>query len=177
MITEHRLSCGVGFGERVDDATMAVYLKRFGVSQAQIDALPLKLPKPSKAPVNPPNDPSIPACVKKSDQMDHDQAPSGHDVCAVCRKKSSSSCSKCHAASYCSKECQRTDWKVHKMFCSLGPWPKAPKGEEQSVQAFLFPAQGTTPALVRVTIEKIWDDDEGLSTTLSRIYFFGTIFF
>lgn len=38
-----------GFGIQVDDKTMEVYLKRFGVPQEQIDALPLQVPKSSWA--------------------------------------------------------------------------------------------------------------------------------
>lgn len=39
-------------------------------------------------------------------------------VCAACGKKATGgSCARCHQVSYCSKECQRAHWKVHKPDC------------------------------------------------------------
>ncbi|KAF5379369.1 hypothetical protein D9615_006586 [Tricholomella constricta] len=37
--------------------------------------------------------------------------------CEICGKKDISRCTQCLAASYCSKECQREDWKEHKKTC------------------------------------------------------------
>jgi hypothetical protein len=41
--------------------------------------------------------------------------------CAFCGKKDGSfmKCSRCKAANYCSKECQKGDWKKHKGACKL----------------------------------------------------------
>lgn len=41
--------------------------------------------------------------------------------CEVCGKKSTSTCGKCKLTRYCSKECQRKDWKKHKNLCHGGP--------------------------------------------------------
>lgn len=38
-------------------------------------------------------------------------------TCSVCEKKSSKTCSLCNVARYCSPECQKIDWKVHKSEC------------------------------------------------------------
>lgn len=37
--------------------------------------------------------------------------------CNLCAKPSTSLCSACHAIYYCTRECQKTDWAVHKPFC------------------------------------------------------------
>ena len=39
----------------------------------------------------------------------------GH--CGQCGQKSSSCCSRCQLVSYCSRECQKKDWKTHKKVC------------------------------------------------------------
>lgn len=40
--------------------------------------------------------------------------------CGKCGKKSEAlmKCSRCHKVAYCSKDCQRLDWKNHKRACS-----------------------------------------------------------
>jgi hypothetical protein len=37
--------------------------------------------------------------------------------CNVCQKPSKSQCAKCHQTYYCSKECQKKNWKDHKKSC------------------------------------------------------------
>ncbi|CAB4421641.1 unnamed protein product [Rhizophagus irregularis] len=39
------------------------------------------------------------------------------NICNVCQKPSTTKCSKCHQTYYCSKECQKKDWKLHKKSC------------------------------------------------------------
>jgi hypothetical protein len=39
------------------------------------------------------------------------------NICNVCQKSSTTKCSKCHQTYYCSKECQKKDWKIHKKSC------------------------------------------------------------
>ena len=38
-------------------------------------------------------------------------------VCVICLQEGSKTCSQCHSEHYCSKECQKTDWKNHKRIC------------------------------------------------------------
>ena len=40
------------------------------------------------------------------------------DKCRKCFKTSSKKCSRCRAVSYCSAECQRSDWSRHKKLCA-----------------------------------------------------------
>ncbi|KAI0654785.1 hypothetical protein C8Q70DRAFT_471535 [Cubamyces menziesii] len=55
------------------------------------------------------------------------QGPNGKPMCARCRKEESPTtklkrCTGCSVTMYCSKECQRGDWNMHKLGCrSLGP--------------------------------------------------------
>lgn len=38
-------------------------------------------------------------------------------LCSLCEKNAESRCSRCLGVWYCSRECQRTDWKSHKKQC------------------------------------------------------------
>ena len=40
-------------------------------------------------------------------------------LCNVCGVKASSHCSKCKKRVYCSRECQRSDFKIHKQYCRV----------------------------------------------------------
>ncbi|KAF2737373.1 hypothetical protein EJ04DRAFT_541889 [Polyplosphaeria fusca] len=41
------------------------------------------------------------------------------DSCAVCHKTANlKKCAKCQTTLYCSRDCQKADWKVHKKICS-----------------------------------------------------------
>ena len=37
--------------------------------------------------------------------------------CFVCQKENPKTCTNCHSVSYCSKDCQKSDWKRHKKEC------------------------------------------------------------
>ncbi len=41
-------------------------------------------------------------------------ADAGGEVCSVCSRPGAKRCARCHSQFYCSKECQRKDWKAHK---------------------------------------------------------------
>lgn len=38
-------------------------------------------------------------------------------TCAICNGSASKRCASCVSISYCSPECQKTDWSLHKMIC------------------------------------------------------------
>jgi len=72
------------------------------------------------------------------------------DVCYVCSKPSEAQCSRCHAVSYCSPACQRSDWKRHKPLCAKGQ-PEATKTREapstsssKAVASVASPAKSST---------------------------------
>ena len=38
--------------------------------------------------------------------------------CALCNSEATATCSKCKSAYYCSRNCQKSDWKIHKKTCN-----------------------------------------------------------
>ncbi len=38
-------------------------------------------------------------------------------ICKVCQKVSTSQCARCRQVTYCSRECQKANWKTHKVQC------------------------------------------------------------
>jgi len=133
----------IGFGIKVDHETMAVYLKRFGVPQEMIDGLPLKVPKTKKL-------------VKKISQL-----PA---TCVACSNEASKRCDQCRLMPYCSDKCQRSDWKTHKWFCRLAPFPDdAPTtpGRATGIVGILLPASAKEPELVEVPWKEVVDEDDG----------------
>ena len=40
-------------------------------------------------------------------------------LCAVCQKEAEKKCSRCKTISYCSKVCQGSNWKQHKVICHI----------------------------------------------------------
>jgi len=128
-------SCGSGI--QVDHVTMAVYLKRFGVSQGQIDELPLQIPKPSWSARGTPR----------------------VSICALCRKPGDKKCASCHSILYCSDTCQRVDWRVHQVFCALHPFPAKQPEKNQSVQGILLPEKNREPLVVDVPLKSCSDVD------------------
>lgn len=81
------------FGLKVEGATVAVYLKRFGESDEQLNTLWLMLSKKS---------------------------------CCFCGKKASTKCRKCKSIKYCSKKCQKSDYRFFRS-CYVPPLQKARK--------------------------------------------------
>ncbi|CAB9511323.1 MYND finger [Seminavis robusta] len=127
----------VGFGVKVDDATMKTYLERFGASEDEISMLPLKLPRPTRVPFR-------------------------GTVCMVCRNPTRKECSICAEVHYCSQDCQRHDWPVHKIFCKLQVEPAdavSSSSQMKFTKAVLFPEQGDSPTFVYLPVE--WQRDGG----------------
>jgi peroxiredoxin len=82
-----------GFGLRVDNVTMATYLRRYGVTLE--------------------NDHGIIASLESTPE------DATRRVCHVCGKPGKFKCAKCGYTNYCSRECQKSAWKVHKVHCPM----------------------------------------------------------
>eukprot|EP01006_Ploeotia_vitrea_P044806 TRINITY_DN66868_c3_g1_i5.p1 TRINITY_DN66868_c3_g1~~TRINITY_DN66868_c3_g1_i5.p1 ORF type:complete len:334 (-),score=28.99 TRINITY_DN66868_c3_g1_i5:254-1255(-) len=46
-------------------------------------------------------------------------------ICGVCEKYGELKCSRCQKAFYCSADCQKADWKLHKKTCQAPPLPSS----------------------------------------------------
>jgi hypothetical protein len=124
-----------GFGSKVNDQTMLTYLRRFGVPENRIQELGLKTNAIDWTSVEPGT-----STRKVGDRK----------ICTSCRKKTSEckACSKCSIVPYCSKECQKSDWPIHKLFCGLTVRDHAEAENDEiikRVKVFVFPENGTLP--------------------------------
>ncbi|KII90500.1 hypothetical protein PLICRDRAFT_52228 [Plicaturopsis crispa FD-325 SS-3] len=99
---------------------------------AMMPAILSELPRPrlTRALRDPPPPQADPSRVYISDRTDHsgsagallralEKACQVQSKCARrgCDKSSDKRCSKCRSAGYCSVECQKQDWKLHKLVC------------------------------------------------------------
>ena len=58
--------------------------------------------------------------------------------CPRCEDKATRACGGCQSISYCSNECQQTDWPVHKVLCkSFKDYAERPSADKCRVVAFL----------------------------------------
>ena len=116
---------------------MATYLKRFGVPDDQILKLPLSL-----------------RYVPTTPNLNKNKVGK-KKVCTTCHMKwfTYQDCSVCGMVPYCSRECQRIGWPVHKVFCGLSNQMNnqdAAVADSFTVKAFLLPEKCENPLLVSV---------------------------
>jgi hypothetical protein len=85
--------------------------------------------------------------------------------CTVCGKNQANKCTRCKAAAYCSAECQKNDFPLHKLLCSkyqaflaTRPIPKDEDKEPDDVMpviykaGILFPVDSNNPQLIWLKI-------------------------
>ena len=81
-------------------------------------------------------------------------------TCAICDSSDSKFCSLCHSILYCSRECQKTDWPLHKMVCkkftTLPPRPSL-----LHRLAIHFPAGSKESQLIWINCLQQIDDHDG----------------
>lgn len=93
------------------------------------------------------SDDEIYRCVMKIDEMNKEML--GGDkypraalrVCGYCKKTEEmlgdyNFCGRCHKVPYCSKECQKRDWKAHKVFCGKKKTETGCNVPPQDMQSF-----------------------------------------
>eukprot|EP00947_MAST-08B_sp_MAST-8B-sp1_P002361 g2361.t1 len=76
------------------------------------------------------------------------------NVCAVCGKSCALTCSRCKSAHYCSRECQRSHWKVHKKVCSKTPDAVKAGSPEEAGISEVVPI-GVTPEMAGMAFMSI----------------------
>lgn len=79
--------------------------------------------------------------------MQSSQPPQGGQKCSMCNKTTSQRCKNCSCSLYCSSECQKTDWPVHKILCSQFKDFSAPPNE-LSRRGIFFPEGEKRPKFV-----------------------------
>jgi len=83
-------------------------------------------------------------------------------TCAICNGSDARFCSSCHSISYCSPECQKTDWPLHKTICkTLTTLPSRPSPSHKL--AILFPVDSKDPQLFWINCERRVDDEDGIA--------------
>lgn len=73
-------------------------------------------------------------------------------ICSMCNEVGLRACSGCKSVSYCSIECQQTDWPVHKLLCKFQADLQPPT--ERHRRGILFPADLTAPQFVWVSCDQ-----------------------
>ncbi|KAG4422327.1 hypothetical protein IFR04_004479 [Cadophora malorum] len=68
--------------------------------------------------------------------------------CTICDKETANKCAKCKSAAYCSQECQKLDFPLHKLLCSkMSTFLEHNPRPTDAVLALLFPVESMNPEL------------------------------
>jgi hypothetical protein len=83
-------------------------------------------------------------------------------TCIICNGSNTKLCSSCRSISYCSPQCQRSDWSLHKMVCkSFTTLPSRPSTAYKL--AILFPVDSRVPQLEWIKCDRRIDDEDGVA--------------
>lgn len=114
-----------GPGLKVTEKTMLVFLKRYGVTDDQIQAL---------------------IDATRNNEPQH--------KCQVCQTPTNKSCPVCKSVYYCNFDCQVSDWdRLHQSFCKLLPLLPPPKDTFKRVRGVLLPENSALPQIVYIPID------------------------
>lgn len=79
----------------------------------------------------------------------------------MCGDPAPNLCKQCQSSQYCSRECQRADWPVHKQLC--GPFTTGPaRPNTRCKRGIFFPVDSATPRFVWVPCETRHDPDDDI---------------
>lgn len=178
-----------GFGKKVTRETIRTYLLRYGVTNKRIDDLfNWTCGKPIGLTCTVCYKENTKVCAKchqfyycskecqVGDWSDHkmicnnSSSPVGNTLslvcspveekCSVCLKKTKNKCSKCNQTYYCSKECLKKEWLIHKLVCDALPFPKKINEPNKNVYAFYLSENSEKVELVQVEIKRKYDEDD-----------------
>jgi hypothetical protein len=83
-------------------------------------------------------------------------------TCIICNRSDAKLCFLCRSSSYCSPQCQKDDWSLHKMVCkTFTNLPPRPSTSHKL--AIIFPVDAKNPQLVWIKCERHVDDEDGVA--------------
>lgn len=83
----------------------------------------------------------------------------------MCNAENSNQCSRCQSASYCSSECQKKDWPVHKILCKKYKAFLSTKQDERHHVGIFLPEDQDKPRLVWIESDAQSESREGANAT------------
>jgi hypothetical protein len=70
-------------------------------------------------------------------------------ACLICEKPNSKLCGVCKSSAYCSQECQKKDWKIHKLLCKdFANFDMSARPSPDHFLGFHFPVDDEKPRCV-----------------------------
>ena len=129
-----------GFGQKVSEETILVYLKRFGITDEQINKMFID---------------ATPNIYKYRPKPVTDHC----EKCFVCQTATTKTCAKCKTTYSCGSDCQKRNWPAHKTLCGLVPFEQAPQDGQRRVRAIFFPEDQEKPQVVYVPLKHVEDED------------------
>jgi hypothetical protein len=82
-------------------------------------------------------------------------------LCLLCNREGSLRCASCKEARYCSNDCQKVDWRTHKLLCKSAADFTAEKRPSPLHRRFIiFPENESRPRFVWMKFYEIWVDNE-----------------
>ena len=85
--------------------------------------------------------------------------PADGSYCVMCSKPATQRCTQCRSQIYCGKQCQKSDWRVHKQLCSSYQQFQTPP-HENARRAIVFEQDKPIVRFKWVTIEIKYEEDE-----------------
>lgn len=92
------------------------------------------------------------------------------NTCTVCEKHDTKLCNGCKAAAYCSKTCQKKDWRSHKLLCTqISSFSNEHRPDSFHTRALHFPADKAQPEFIWVKHECGYGDDLKLGLAVDNV--------
>ncbi|RDW84161.1 zinc finger MYND domain-containing protein [Aspergillus mulundensis] len=81
------------------------------------------------------------------------------EACLMCNATPVQRCARCKSASYCSKTCQKNDYRAHKLLCQQFA-NQSPRPSAQHVRGIFFPVNAEKPEVVWIPCALVRRPDE-----------------